>query len=136
MGIEEPFSILPLEAICRTVEGNVREMVATHNSRLARRAQQAGPAAPAGHAAPTPAELLAAVRGAPAYGLAVHGTNGHANGHLAVYGAPTNGHAANGHAANGHATNGHSNGHTNGHTNGHANGYPAGATILLPPPQH
>ena len=30
MQIEEPFSILPLETICRTIEGNVRELQAMH----------------------------------------------------------------------------------------------------------
>lgn len=41
MSIEEPFSILPLETICRTIESNVRESVGAHCQRQARRAQQA-----------------------------------------------------------------------------------------------
>ncbi|KAI3434870.1 hypothetical protein D9Q98_002924 [Chlorella vulgaris] len=40
VSIEEPFSILPLEGICATIEGNVREMVNTYSARQARRRQQ------------------------------------------------------------------------------------------------
>ena len=33
MTIEEPFSILPLEVISRTIEGNVLELQATHGAK-------------------------------------------------------------------------------------------------------
>jgi hypothetical protein len=38
--IEEPFSILPLAAICKTSEKDVAELVIVHNERLKRRARK------------------------------------------------------------------------------------------------
>jgi hypothetical protein len=40
VSIEEPFSILPLETLCRTIEGNIRDSLAAHLQREARRQQQ------------------------------------------------------------------------------------------------
>jgi hypothetical protein len=59
VSIEEPFSILPLEGICRGIEDSVRGMAATHSARQgrSRRWAQTSPA-PAPHAPQQVAELL------------------------------------------------------------------------------
>lgn len=45
MAIEEPFSILPLEAICRTIQGNVEEVHAVGPAVQEAAAPQAAPLA-------------------------------------------------------------------------------------------
>ena len=91
MSVEEPFTILPLEVISRTIEGNVKELLATHSAV----AKQGEP-----NSAAVPAEWL--LPGAAPLRLSLASSSSASNGsaqlvgsadepEVVLAGAPTNG---------------------------------------------
>ena len=92
MSVEEPFTILPLEVISRTIEGNVKELLATHSA-VAKQGEPSSAAVPAEWLLPgaAPLRLSLASSSSASNGSAQLVAGSADEKEVVLAGAPTNG---------------------------------------------